>query len=204
MFVIFKENIKLHPIFILISLALLPAVVDYLFLDTVNGDISYTLLRLFSFLSFSFSLYIFTKSSYQNLFLKIMKNIFMFLIFLSFYTFLAQLFNFYEPFRNRPGTGILGFDIQTNFWISGNHRLVGTFREPVFLVSLLYPLFLVIHFKSINTKVFYILSAILFGLTKSELAVVFVVSLLIVEIILKRFNYLLLFLLIFVCFALPV
>lgn len=205
--IFFKENIKLHPIFfILISLALLPTLVDYLFLDTVNGDISYTLLRLFSFLSFSFSLYIFTKSSYQNLFLKIMKNIFMFLIFLSFYTFLAQLFNFYEPFRNRPGTGILGFDIQTNFWISGNHRLVGTFREPVFLVSLLYPLFLVIHFKSINTKVFYILSAILFGLTKSELAVVFVVSLLIVEIILKRFNVnLLLFLLIFfVCFALPV
>jgi len=205
--IFFKENIKLHPIFfILIFLALLPTLVNYLFRDAVYSDISYTLLRLFSFLSFSFVLYIFTKSNYQDLLLKIMKNIFVFLIFFSFYTYLAQLFNFYEPFRNRPGTGILGYDMQTNFWISGNHRLVGTFREPVFLVSLLYPLFLVVHFRSTNTKFFYILSAILFGLTKSELAVVFVVSLLIVEIVLKRFNVnLLLFMLTFiVCFTLPV
>tara|TARA_B100001109_G_scaffold136102_1_gene110705 strand:- start:247 stop:1251 length:1005 start_codon:yes stop_codon:yes gene_type:complete len=135
-----------------------------------------------------------------------MKNIFVFLIFVSLYTYLAQLFNFYEPLRNRPGTGILGYDVQSNFWISGSHRLVGTFREPVFLVSLLFPLFLVIHFRSINTKIFYISSAILFGLTKSDLAVVFIVSLLIIEIILKRFNFnILLFLLtFFVCFSIPI
>ncbi len=202
-----KENIKLHPIFfIVLTLALLPTLINYFYLDIVDIDIFYTLLRVFSFLSFSFVLYVITKSSYQNLLLKIMKNIFVFLIFVSLYTYLAQLFNFYEPLRNRPGTGILGYDVQSNFWISGSHRLVGTFREPVFLVSLLFPLFLVIHFRSINTKIFYISSAILFGLTKSDLAVVFIVSLLIIEIILKRFNFnILLFLLtFFVCFSLPI
>ena len=152
-----KENINLHPIFfIVLTLALLPTLINYFYLDIVDIDISYTLLRVFSLLSFSFVLYVFTKSSYQNLLLKIMKNIFVFLIFVSLYTYLAQLFNFYEPLRNRPGTGILGYDVQSNFWISGSHRLVGTFREPVFLVSLLFPLFLVIHFRSINTKIFYI------------------------------------------------
>ncbi len=202
-----KENIKLHPIFfIVLTIALLPTLINYLYRNPADIDIFYTLLRVFSFLSFSFVLYIFTKSSYQNLLLKILKNIFIFLIFVSLYTYLAQLFNFYEPLRNRPGTGILGYDVQTNFWISGSHRLVGTFREPVFLVSLLFPLFLVIHFKSFNTKAFYILSAILFGLTKSELAVLFIVSLLIVEIILKRlnFNFLLFLLTFFVCFSLPI
>lgn len=207
-FVIFlKENIKLHPIFfIVLTLALLPTLINYFYLDIVDIDIFYTLLRVFSFLSFSFVLYVFTKSSYQNLLLKIMKNIFVLLIFVSLYTYLAQLFNFYEPIRNRPGTGILGYDVQSNFWISGSHRLVGTFREPVFLVSLLFPLFLVIHFRSINTKIFYISSAILFGLTKSDLAVVFIVSLLIIEIILKRLNLkILLFLLtFFVCFSLQI
>ena len=93
--IFFKENINLHPIFfILIFLALLPTLVNYLFRDAVNSDISYTSLRLFSLLSFSFVLYIFTKSNYQDLLLKIMKNIFLFLIFLSFYTYLAQLLIF--------------------------------------------------------------------------------------------------------------
>ena len=143
-------NFAVTPILVLfliivmfvLTLALLPTLINYFYLDIVDIDISYTLLRVFSLLSFSFVLYVFTKSSYQNLLLKIMKNIFVFLIFVSLYTYLAQLFNFYEPLRNRPGTGILGYDVQSNFWISGSHRLVGTFREPVFLVSLLFPLLL--------------------------------------------------------------
>ena len=39
--IFFKENINLHPIFfILIFLALLPTLVNYLFRDAVNSDIS--------------------------------------------------------------------------------------------------------------------------------------------------------------------
>ena len=114
---------------------------------------------------------------------------FIYIIALCIYTYFAQIFNFYEPFRNRPGTGILGFDIQTNFWITDSHRMMGTFREPVFLVSILFPSFLVIHYKSINTTFFYFLSAVLFGLTKSELSLILLLAFLFVEIILtKKLN----------------
>ena len=74
---------------------------------------------------------------------------------MSIYFFIAQIFNIPEPIRNRPGTGILGFDIQTTFWSSGSHRMLGTFREPVFLVSLLFPSFIVLHYKSKNNLSFF-------------------------------------------------
>ena len=119
---------------------------------------------------------------------------------------MAQLFNFYEPVRNRPGTGILGFDIQTNFWISGSHRLVGTFREPIFLISVLFPSFLLVHFNLENSKLFYIFSSIIFGLTKSELAVIFVLLLFFIEIVFRKVNSkTLLFSFVFLlCFFIPV
>ena len=89
-----------------------------------------------------------------------------FITYFSLYVFIAQIFNFFEPFRNRPGTGIFGFDEQTNFWIYGSHRLIGSFREPIFLVSILFPVFVILHFKTNITKLNYALFAILFGLTK--------------------------------------
>ena len=97
-----------------------------------------------------------------------------------------QLFNFFEPLRSRPGTGILGFDAQVNFWISGSHRMVGTFREPVFLVSLLFPVFFALHFKTIRPVYFYILSALPFGLITIENALIMVVVFLFVSFILKK------------------
>ena len=83
----------------------------------------------------------------------------------------------------------MGFDIQTNFWITDSHRMMGTFREPVFLVSILFPSFLVIHYKSNKSTFFYFLSAGLFGLTKSELSFILLLAFLFVEIILiKKLN----------------
>jgi len=101
---------------------------------------------------------------------------------------------------------VLGFDTQTNFWLSGSHRMSGTFREPVFLVSLLFPCFLVIHYKALNSKFFYLFSGFLFGLTKSELVFIFILILCITEILLKNFNHkVMIFLLVFTsCFFISI
>ena len=117
-----------------------------------------------------------------------MKSAFLFITYFSLYVFIAQIFNFFEPFRNRPGTGIFGFDEQTNFWIYGSHRLVGSFREPIFLVSILFPVFVILHLKTNISKLNYALFAILFGLTKSEMVFLLVICLTLVDIIIRNIN----------------
>jgi hypothetical protein len=101
---------------------------------------------------------------------------------------MSQIFNFFEPFRNRPGTGILGYDTQSNFWISGSHRMVGTFREPIFLVSILFPAFLILHYKIGGNKLFYLLSGVFFGLTKSELALIYVVLFIAIDFLINKID----------------
>ena len=198
-----KESIKIDKLFLLILIiCLIPTIFNFLLNDYFELDIFYTILRIFSFISFAFIIYIFFNSNYKEMAIKVLKFVFLVVIAVSIYAFFAQLFNLYEPFRNRPGTGILGFDTQTNFWISGSHRLVGTFREPVFMISLLFPCFLVIHYKAMNSRLFYLFSGILFGLTKSELSLFFILFFLIIEILLKNFNHkVMIFLLVFItCF----
>ena len=84
--------------------------------------------------------------------------------------------------------------------------MVGTFREPVFLVSILFPIFLVVHFKNMNSIKFYIGAALLFGLTKSELALILVIFLIIIDLFRKNigFNNLIFFLVFFICFFIPI
>tara|TARA_B100001564_G_scaffold72152_1_gene57317 strand:+ start:1290 stop:2621 length:1332 start_codon:yes stop_codon:yes gene_type:complete len=202
-----KENIKINKLFLLIlTICLIPTTFNILANNNFEKDFFYTSLRLFSFISFAFTIYILPKSSYKEISIKILKSVFLIALAVSFYAFFAQLFNFYEPLRNRPGTGVLGFDTQTNFWLSGSHRMSGTFREPVFMVSLLFPCFLVIHYKALNSKFFYLFSGLLFGLAKSELALIFILIFFITEILLKNFNHkVMIFLLAFTtCFFLSI
>ena len=207
-FILFrKEEIKLNQLlFVCVLVGLLPTL--FTFNNSLNSqdEIIYILLRIFSFISFAFTSFVISKSNYKEVVLASLKSIFYIVIFVSLYLYIAQIFNLYEPFRNRPGTGILGFDQQNNFWISGSHRMVGTFREPVFLVSVLFPIFLVIHFKNMNSIKFYVGAALLFGLTKSELALVLVVLLIFIELIRKniRLNNLLFFLVFLICFFIPI
>ena len=203
----FYENMKLPSLIKLgVVIALIPTLFNYPVInELIDGEI-YTLLRVFSFLSFIFILYVTSKSRFSYTIINALEKIYVALLFISLYTYLAQIFNLFEPLRNRPGTGILGFDSQVSFWISGSHRMVGTFREPVFLVSLLFPVFLVLHYRKIQPVYFYILSALTLGLTKSEYALILVVVFLFIQIITKEINYKIfcfttLFL---VCFFLPI
>ena len=206
-FIIFrKEEIKFNQlIFVCVFVGLLPTL--FTFNNSLNSqdEIIYILLRIFSFISFAFTSFVISKSNYKEVVLASLKSTFYIVIFVSLYLYIAQIFNLYEPFRNRPGTGILGFDQQNNFWISGSHRMVGTFREPVFLVSILFPIFLVIHFRNMNSIKFYIGAALLFGLTKSELAFVLIVLLIFIDLLRKNIglNNLVFFLIFFICFFIP-
>ena len=190
----FYENMKIPSLIKLgVFVALLPTFFKYQVIsDLIDGEI-YTLLRVFSFLSFIFIFYVTSKSRFNYEIINALEKIYVLLLSICIYTFLAQLFNFFEPTRNRPGTGILGFDAQVNFWISGSHRMVGTFREPVFLVSLLFPVFLALHFKKVQPIYFYILSGIAFGLTKSEYALILVIAFSFIQIITYKVNYKIIF-----------
>lgn len=183
------EQIKINQIVIyVLVLALLPTIFNLSEIIFLQEKIIYTGLRLFSFISFVFITYIIAQTDYKLLILKSLKSAFLFITYFSLYVFIAQIFNFFEPFRNRPGTGIFGFDEQTNFWIYGSHRLIGSFREPIFLVSILFPVFVILHFKTNITKLNYALFAILFGLTKSEMVFLLVICLTLVDIIIRNIN----------------
>ena len=190
----FYENMKIPSLIKLgVFVALLPTFFKYQVIsDLIDGEI-YTLLRVFSFLSFIFIFYVTSKSRFNYEIINALEKIYVLLLSICIYTFLARLFNFFEPTRNRPGTGILGFDAQVNFWISGSHRMVGTFREPVFLVSLLFPVFLALHFKKVQPIYFYILSGLAFGLTKSEYALILVIVFLFIQIITYKVSYKIIF-----------
>ena len=202
-----KEEIKFNQlIFVCVLVGLMPTLLTLNYSFNSEDEIIYILLRIFSFISFAFTSFVISKSNYKKVVLASLKSTFYIAILFSLYLYIAQIFNLYEPFRNRPGTGILGFDQQNNFWISGSHRMVGTFREPVFLVSILFPIFLVVHFKNMNSIKFYIGAALLFGLTKSELALILVIFLIIIDLFRKNigFNNLIFFSVFFICFFIPI
>ena len=202
-----KEEIKFNQlIFVCVLVGLMPTLLTLNYSFYSEDEIIYILLRIFSFISFAFTSFVISKSNYKKVVLASLKSTFYIAILFSLYLYIAQIFNLYEPFRNRPGTGILGFDQQNNFWISGSHRMVGTFREPVFLVSILFPIFLVVHFKNMNSVKFYIGAALLFGLTKSELALILVIFLIIIDLFRKNigFNNLIFFSVFFICFFIPI
>ena len=202
-----KEKMKFNLLFfIIVFVTLLPTIFS-LFTMTYNFvNLNYLGIRLFSYLGFILVFFVIINFGYKEAIVESLKIIFYLISIMSIYFFIAQIFNIPEPIRNRPGTGILGFDIQTTFWSSGSHRMLGTFREPVFLVSLLFPSFIVLHYKTKNNFLFYLLSGIIFGLTKSELSLLLIFAITIVDIFLKNFQLknLIFFISYFLFFILPI
>ena len=204
LFISIKKKIKLNQItLILVLTSLVPTLIN-----TVNNDfdLNYLILRIFSFTAFVYILNVTLNLDNQKGILKVLNKVYLAVLIFSLYSFLSQIFNFYEPYRNRPGTGILGFDAQSNFWISSSHRMVGTFREPIFLVSLLFPAFLVLHYKIGGRTYFYLLSGLIFGLTKSELALLLVILFITIDIFINKIDkkVLYFFIVFFVTFFVPI
>ena len=149
-------------------------------------NIQYFVLRIFNIISFVVLFILFKNNDViQDLQLdtKIKNFIFIFSV-LSIYIYFAQIFDLFEPLRNRSNTSVYSNSLQTTFWPEASHRALGTFREPSYLVSYFLPL-IYLRIKSLNKLSFttLILCSAIIGLAKSDFSLVFCAFLLLIEII---------------------
>ena len=96
---------------------------------------------------------------------------------ITIYIYFSQIFDLYEPIRNRSNTNLLGNDAQSIFWPYEPHRAVGTFREPVLFASYIFPLSLILLFGKKNiSSISILIIALSLGLTRSDLLRIFAIS----------------------------
>ena len=127
-------------------------------------------LRIFNIISFfTVFMVIINDNSYKKVFDNKFASLLTFLSIFSIYIFIAQIFDLYEPLRNRASTTIFEDDIQSTFWLSQPHRLMGTFREPSFYAAFLFPIFYVnLISKNKLNLIFVFVISISIGLTRSD------------------------------------
>jgi hypothetical protein len=113
-FIFIKEKMRINLLLLFVILTtLLPTIFNFFPFEFLYNESIYTITRVASYLGFIITFFVISKSQFKKVIFKNLTYVFYLFIALSIYTYFAQLFNFYEPYRNRPGTGILGFDIQT-------------------------------------------------------------------------------------------
>ncbi len=193
---LFTKNTR-DILLVLLSIVLIPQAIYILFFEASMSDLIYISLRIFNLVSFIFVLFFtlyFIKNEKLDLFLKYTKYLIYFFSTLTIYIFIAQIFDLYEPLRNRSNTNIYGESIQSIFWLSEPHRAMGTFREPVFLVTFLFPIVLLyIHNETRKTFLVPVLSGIALGLTRSNyiklFCIIFIVFFLIQYFLKRKIKY---------------
>ena len=193
---LFSKNTK-DILLIAFTIVLIPQIFYIVFFESSSSDLVYIFLRIFNLVSFFsvlfFSLY-FLQSKKLDLFLKYTKYLIYFCSIATIYIFIAQIYDLYEPLRNRSNTNIYGESMQSIFWLTEPHRAMGTFREPVFLVTFFFPIVL-LYLQNINKKTFLIpvLSGIALGLTRSNymklFCIIFLVFLLIQYFLKKKIKF---------------
>ena len=166
-------------IYILMTLMILPILFE------IFSDIEILLerdyqLRLFNYLSFFLVIYVsysFLQSIDQKLFMDQLEKLLIIISVITIYIYLSQIFDLYEPIRNRSNTNSLGNDAQSTFWPYEPHRAMGTFREPVLFVSYIFPLSLILLFGKKNiSSISILIIALSLGLTRSDLLRIFAIS----------------------------
>jgi hypothetical protein len=184
----FKKFKYLLSVKVLKYLAILLVVpqIYFIFNSMQSGEnLLYTFLRYFNIASFIVVLAFSINYSYENkvnseILLKKLRWFCIFYSIITIYIFGAQIFDLFEPLRNRANTNLYGDSAQSIFWLSQPHRAMGTFREPSFLVTFFYPLVLLIIKSLKKTNVFFcILTGVALGLTRSDYARFFTIIVLI-------------------------
>ena len=149
-------------------------------------NIQYFALRIFNIISFVVLFILFKNNDViQDLQLDTkIKNFIIIFSVLCIYIYFAQIFDLFEPLRNRSNTSVYSNSLQTTFWPEASHRALGTFREPSYLVSYFLPL-IYLRIKSLNklSLTTLILCSTIIGLAKSDFSLVFCALLLLIEII---------------------
>ena len=172
-------NIKIIYIFsILISIPQIVFIVNNEINSSYNLYIFLRYLNIFSFIFlFYFSLYFFNAKN-VNLAMLGLNRFIIFFSAITIYIFIAQIYDLYEPFRNRANTDIAEMT-QATFWLSQPHRAMSTFREPVIFVTFFFPLVLIyLKYNDNKNYLIAVISGFALGLSKSDL--LRVISLLIV------------------------
>jgi len=173
-FNIFKDTFNTSIFATTILLVTVPQIYVTFFTNNPNQDITYTMLRYFNIVSFlvvfAFTINVSSKNkSLNDEILRKLKNFCFIFSLMVIYIFIAQIYDLYEPFRNRSNTNLFGESSQSTFWLSQPHRAMGTFREPSFLVTFFYPLVLLVtnSFKKSNV-LFGVITGMALGLTRSD------------------------------------
>lgn len=137
-------------------------------------------LRLFNYLSFFLVIYVshsFLQSIDHKSFMDLLEKLLIIISVITIYIYISQIFDLYEPIRNRSNTNLLGNAAQSIFWPYEPHRAMGTFREPVLFVSYIFPLSLILLFGKKNLSFLSILiMALSLGLSRSDLLRIFAIS----------------------------
>src|SRR6056300_161338 len=173
-FNIFKDTFNTSIFATIILLFTVPQIYVTFFTTNPNQDITYTMLRYFNIVSFlvvfAFTINVSSKNkSLNDQILRKLKNFCFIFSLIVIYIFIAQIYDLYEPFRNRSNTNLFGESSQSTFWLSQPHRAMGTFREPSFLITFFYPIVLLVtkSFKD-NNILFSIVTGVALGLTRSD------------------------------------
>lgn len=185
----FKNIFTTNPLLkvLLIGFIIL-IIIDFSFISSNPQllNIQYFVLRIFNIISFIVLFILFKNNDViQDLQLDTkIKNFIIIFSVLSIYIYFAQIFDLFEPLRNRSNTSVYSNSLQTTFWPEASHRALGTFREPSYLVSYFLPL-IYLRIKSVNklSITTLILCSTIIGLAKSDFSLVFCAFLLLIEII---------------------
>lgn len=185
----FKNIFTTNPLLKVLLIGFIILIIMDLSFITSNPqllNIQYFVLRIFNIISFVVLFILFKNNEViQDLQLdNKIKNFIIIFSVLSIYIYFAQIFDLFEPLRNRSNTSVYSNSLQTTFWPEASHRALGTFREPSYLVSYFLPL-IYLRIKSLNKLSFttLILCSAIIGLAKSDFSLVFCALLLLIEII---------------------
>ncbi len=177
LFALIKYKVFYNPkniviISIMFAVVMIPQVIYIFFNEVSPVEIRYLFLRLLNIFSFVIVL-LFSVDYFDNekisSFLNNSKFIIGAMSALTIYIFIAQIFDLNEFERNRSNTNLFGDSEQSTFWLSQPHRAMGTFREPVLLISFLMPVTVLYLYKYKNNNyLISIISGIALGLSRSN------------------------------------
>lgn len=173
---LFKEKFLKYSLLTLLFLSI-PDIFNFVDSKFLNIDYQYIFLRYLNLISFFLVLifsYKFFETNSADLFLNLTKKLIIIFSIITIYIYFAQIFDLFEPLRNRRDTDLYAEISQSTFWLSQPHRAMGTFREPVLLITFFFPLVLIfLNFKKNENLIIPILSGIAIGLTRSDYARVY-------------------------------
>ena len=165
-------------LYLFVALLFLPILFEIISDNSLLRNLSYQL-RIFNFVTFLIAFYA-SLSLFRNInnetFINYLEKLLVFVSLIAIYIFFSQIFDLYEPLRNRSNTSYRGsISIQTTFWPYEPHRAMSTFREPVLFISYMIPLSFILFFEKNKINFFTILTiSLALGLSRSDLLRIYI------------------------------